>query len=54
MLDGLIEQLSHAMKNRPQIIVTGGYVQVMKKFPEKKINRIDSHLVLKGIYLVCK
>jgi len=34
------------------VIVTGGYTQLMKKFIAKKIDHMDSDLVLKGMLLL--
>jgi type III pantothenate kinase len=49
MCSGLIERISNQMKSDPQVIVTGGYTGVMKKFISAKIIKIDQLLVFKGM-----
>lgn len=52
MCNGLIDRISAHMTGRPQIIVTGGYTNVMKRFIEAKITKIDHLLVFKGMALL--
>ncbi|OGX38802.1 MAG: hypothetical protein A3D87_05390 [Omnitrophica WOR_2 bacterium RIFCSPHIGHO2_02_FULL_50_17] len=52
MCRGLIDLIAAEIHSRPQVIVTGGYTQLMKKFIAKKIDHMDSDLVLKGMLLL--
>ena len=54
MCTGLIEDIRREIKNNPQIILTGGYTQVMKRFIKVKISKIERHLVFKGIAFLHK
>ncbi len=49
---GLINLLSKKIKGKPQVIVTGGYTALMKKFIHRKIHHVDNDLVFKGIALL--
>lgn len=49
MCSGLIDKVSNHMKSDPQVIVTGGYTGVMKRFISAKITKIDRLLVFKGM-----
>jgi len=52
LCNGLIAQLKGKMKKKPNVIVTGGHTDIMKKFIAKNITAVDNDLVFKGIYLV--
>ena len=52
MSRGLIDLLFKQIKGRPQIVVTGGYTALMKKFIHRKIHHVDNDLVFKGIALL--
>ncbi len=52
MCAGLIDSLSKKLQGEPKVIVTGGYIRLMKKFIAHKIHKIDKDLVLKGMALV--
>jgi len=52
MCGGLIDQISQKMKGRPNVIVTGGHTELIKKFISKKITKIDRNLVFKGMNLL--
>ncbi len=54
LADGLIDLIEKSLKISAQIIVTGGYSHIMKKFISKKIHRIDPFLVFKGISLLSR
>ncbi len=50
MCSGLITQLSAEFSKKPKVIVTGGHIQLMKKYIAKKITAIEPFLVFKGLY----
>ncbi len=52
MLVGLIDRISRQLKGRPRVIVTGGYLYLMKRFIAHKIHKIDRDLVFKGMALL--
>ena len=54
MSQGLIDMISRSLRGKPKVIVTGGYTHLMKKFVANKVNKIDPHLVFKGMYLLVK
>ncbi|MBP9853460.1 MAG: type III pantothenate kinase [Candidatus Omnitrophica bacterium] len=54
MCNGLIHKLSSQMKQKPKVIITGGYTQVMKRFITVKITKIDRLLVFKGMALLSR
>ncbi len=49
MSRGLIDLLSERIKGKPQVVVTGGYTALMKKFIYRKIHHINKDLVFKGM-----
>lgn len=51
---GLIDKISNQMNSKPQVVVTGGYTGVMKRFIAAKITKIDRLLVFKGMALLHK
>ena len=52
MCSGMIDLIKRKMKQKPKIVVTGGYTRLMKKYIARKIDKIDPHLIFKGIYLL--
>lgn len=52
LCDGLIELISQKIKGRPQVVLTGGYSHLMKKFITHKVCSLDRDLVFKGMYLI--
>lgn len=52
MCSGLIDQLKVKKYKNARIVVTGGHVQLMKKYISSRINKIDEDLVFKGLYLL--
>ena len=49
---GFIDLISHEMKVKPKVVMTGGHTRLMKKFVSPKIRIIDEDLVFKGIYFL--
>lgn len=52
MCSGLIDQLSKDLKPSPKVIITGGYVDKMRKYMQKKIFAVERNLVFIGLYLL--
>ena len=52
MSSGLISQIARQIGCRPKVIVTGGYIKVMRKFIQSPIDAVDQNLVFKGIEVV--
>ncbi len=52
MSSGLIDQLNQLEKGSAQVVVTGGYAQLMKKFISAKKPIIDKNLVFRGMRLL--
>lgn len=51
---GLIQTISHSLKARPKVIMTGGHTQLIKKYIRVKIDAIDADLVFKGLNLLAR
>jgi len=49
---GFIDLISHQLKGKPKVVMTGGHTHLMKKFVSPKIRIIDEDLVFKGIYFL--
>jgi type III pantothenate kinase len=49
---GFIDLISHELKAKPKVVMTGGHTHLMKKFVSPKIRIIDEDLVFKGIYFL--
>lgn len=52
MLSGLIDMMTQRLRTSPNIIVTGGYTDLMKKFFLHKKPVIDKELIFKGMALL--
>ncbi len=52
MCSGMIDLIKRKIRQRPKIIVTGGYTRLMRKYIAHKIDKIDPHLIFKGLYLI--
>lgn len=50
-VDGLIERIKEEGKTNPKVIATGGLAPLIAK-GSKKIDVVDTHLTLKGLYLI--
>lgn len=53
MLDGMIERISEEMKAKPQIIITGGFAEVIKPYCKTPME-YEPNLVLYGAYDIYK
>jgi len=51
LCDGLIAQISRALKAKPHVVATGGYVDTMKQFAQK-IELVDQSLIFKGLEMI--
>ena len=49
MSEGLIEMISEKVTGDPQVIVTGGHTNLMKKYIKKQAYTVDKALVFKGM-----
>jgi type III pantothenate kinase len=54
LCNGLIDQISKGMKGRPNVIITGGHTELMRKFVASKILKVDKYLVFKGLELLSR
>lgn len=52
MCSGLIDLIKKRVKGRPKVIITGGHIELMNKFIAPKVDKLDKHLVLKGLNLM--
>jgi len=52
MTTGLIQRIQKEFKERPVVVVTGGYTDLIKRFFGYQVNVIDQHLVFKGMQLL--
>ena len=52
LCDGMIDLMTKEMKQKPIVIVTGGYSNLIKKFI-KRINYADKFLIFRGISAIC-
>ena len=49
---GLIDLISQRLKRKANVIITGGYTHMMKKFVINKVDTIDNDLIFKGLALL--
>ena len=49
---GLIERISHAIKGKPKVIITGGHLELVKQFISHQVNKVDPDLVFHGLALL--
>lgn len=52
MCSELIDRIAEEIRGQPKVILTGGHTDLIKKFIFRKIDKIDRHLVFKGMYLL--
>ncbi len=52
LCDGMVERLGLAMKCTPQVIVTGGYGEIMSKYMATRVTAVDDGLIYKGMALL--
>lgn len=52
-VDGIIKKIKEQMQTDPQVIATGGLAELLASESEK-IDIVDQHLTLKGLYLIYK
>lgn len=54
MCDGLIVHISRKLREKPKVVVTGGYIHLMKRFMSTRGIKVERDLVFKGMgLLVC-
>ena len=46
---GLINLITKKFRGTPKVVITGGYTKVMRRFIEKRIDKVDNDLVFKGM-----
>lgn len=52
MVSGLIQRISAQLRLKPKVVLTGGYSQLMSRFVDVDIDRIDQDLIFKGMRLL--
>jgi type III pantothenate kinase len=49
LCDGMVTRLGEEMHCRPQVVMTGGYADVMSRFMRHPVHAVDGELIFKGM-----
>ena len=51
LIDGVVKKIKKELKEKPVVVLTGGYGKLMGKFLKPSIDKFDPHLIFKGLLL---